>query len=242
MQRWYEISRDPTAPQVGKARRSVLTSTRVEALISNRASYLCSLVKEKNILDIGVVEHTIEAVNNPDWLHQHLCQSAKECLGVDILKEEVNELRSLGFNIICTDVIKEPLEQKFDVIICGEVIEHLDNPGHLLESVAKMLIPRGRLVLTVPYPWYINVIIKNIFNGALYIDNADHVSWFDPCTLYEIGQRHGLVLDRFVGIAVQNTSSLRARVFFGLTPLLIRLGLRPELFAKTMIYEFVLAE
>jgi len=242
MQRWYDISSNPNAPEVIQARRSALNSARVGALINSRVNYLCSLVKEKNVLDIGVVEHTIEAVNNPEWLHKHLCQSAKTCLGVDILEEEVHKLRSFGFNVICTDVVKEPLEQKFDVIICGEVIEHLDSPGHLLESAVKMLAPEGKLVLSVPHPWYINVTLKNLFNGVPYIDNADHVSWFDPCTLYEMSQRHGLVLARFGGIAVHHSSNLLTRVFFSLTPLFISLGLRPEVFAKTMIYEFVLAD
>jgi len=50
------------------------------------------------------------------------------------------------------------------------------------------------------------------------------------------------MLERFAGIAVKDRSNLRTKVFFGLTPLLIRLGLRAELFAKTIVYEFVSAD
>jgi len=59
--------------------------------------------------------------------------------------------------------------------------------------------------------------------------------------LCELGQRHGLILDRFAGIAVKNTSNSRTKMFFGIRPLLIRLGLQAEIFAKTMIYEFISA-
>ncbi len=241
MQRWFEISRDPNSPEVMQSRRTILAASRGENLINSRIEYLCDLVKEKSVLDVGVVEHTSQAMNSPNWLHKHLYNSAKTCLGVDILDEEIKNLQSLGFNVIHADITKQPLDQKFDVIICGEVLEHLDIPAYLLKNAVQMLMPGGRLVLSVPNPWYVNVIIKNIFNGAPYVDNADHVAWFDPCTLCELGLRHGLILERFAGIAVKNTSSFRTKVFFSITPLLIRLGLQAELFAKTMIYEFVSA-
>lgn len=242
MKRWYEISKDPNAPEVLQARQKDLLVGRTKNLVNDRIKYLCELARGKDVLDVGIVEHTREAVHSPEWLHKCLSNVANSCLGIDILENEVNYLRSLGFNVLCVDITNNPLESKFDLIICGEVLEHLDAPGHFLSNTVKMLKPNGRIVISVPNPWYINVILKNILNGKPYVDNADHVSWFDPCTLCEVGQRHGLVLDKFTGIAVENLSNLRAKLFFSLQPLLIRLGLRPEIFAKTMIYEFVIAE
>ncbi|WP_315789084.1 class I SAM-dependent methyltransferase [Fischerella sp. JS2] len=242
MKRWYQLSKDPNSSEVMQFRKEILTKARKGKLINSRIDYLCNLVKGRNVLDIGVVEHTIEAIHSPDWLHKNLCQHAKTCLGVDILEDDVKKLQSMGFNIICADITQSPLEEKFDVIVCGEVLEHLDTPGNLLASATKMLLPEGRLVLSVPNPWYINVVLKNILNGSPYIDNVDHVCWFDPCTLCELGERHGLILDNFIGVAVtaQELSNLHTKVFFGLTPFFINLGIRPEIFAKTMIYEFVL--
>ncbi|MCP6759261.1 MAG: methyltransferase domain-containing protein [Fischerella sp. CENA71] len=242
MKHWYEISKDPNSPKVLQARQSDLVAGRNQTLINDRVNYLCELARGKDVLDVGIVEHTREAVHRPEWLHKCLCDVANSCLGIDILEDEINYLRSLGFNVICADITNKPLDQKFDVIICGEVLEHLDAPGYFLSNTAKMLKPNGRIVVSVPNPWYINVILKNLFNGKPYVDNADHVSWFDPCTLCEIGQRHGLILDNFTGIAVENLSNLRAKLFFRFQPLLIRFGLRPEIFAKTMIYEFVIAD
>ncbi|GAB1542312.1 hypothetical protein NUACC21_49860 [Scytonema sp. NUACC21] len=242
MKRWYEISKDPNAPKVYHARQSDLVVARSTNLVTDRISYLCELAKGKDVLDIGIVEHTREAVHSSEWLHKSLSNVAKTCLGIDILEDEVNYIRSLGFNVLCADLTKEPLEEKFDIIICGEVLEHLDAPGNFLSNMAKMLKPNGRVVISVPNPWYINVVLKNMFHGSPYVDNADHVSWFDPCTLCEMGQRQGLVLDKFAGVAVQSLSNFRTKLFFGLQPLLIKLGLRPEMFAKTMIYEFILAD
>ncbi|MDX2212468.1 MAG: class I SAM-dependent methyltransferase [Oculatellaceae cyanobacterium bins.114] len=243
MQRWHKISKDPNAPLVMKARQEELQAARTGQLISNRIDYFCQLVKNKTILDVGVVEHTQTAVQSSTWLHKHLSQAAKSCIGVDILETEVEHLQSLGFNIICADITQHPLDQSFDVILCGEILEHIDASGAFFKSAAKMLNPDGKLVISVPNPWYINVILKSSFGRIPYVDNADHVAWFDPCTLCELGQRHGLKLDRFTGIGVEIKESLglKAKVFFRLMPLMIRLGLRSELFAKSIIYEFVLS-
>jgi 2-polyprenyl-3-methyl-5-hydroxy-6-metoxy-1,4-benzoquinol methylase len=242
MQRWHDISRDPNAPLVMQARREALQAARTGQLINNRIDYFCQLVKDKSILDIGVVEHTRTAVQSSTWLHRHLTQSAKSCLGVDILEAEVEYLQSLGFQVMCTDITRQPLPQTFDVITCGEILEHIESAGAFFESAAQMLKPDGRLVISVPNPWYINVILKSSFGTIPYVDNADHVAWFDPCTLYELGQRHGLKLDRFTGIGTEmkTSLSLKAKLFFHLMPLMMQFGLRPELFAKSIIYEFVL--
>jgi 2-polyprenyl-3-methyl-5-hydroxy-6-metoxy-1,4-benzoquinol methylase len=243
-QRWHEISPDPNDAAVFKSREDRLNNARVGQLFPDRLAYLRKLVNGKDILDVGVVAHTRDAVHAPEWLHKSLVQAANSCLGVDILSEEVDHLNSLGFNVICADITQKPLDQKFDVIVCGEVLEHLDAPGSLLESVSKMLKSDGRVVVSVPNPGYINVLVKTLFNGTPYIDNADHVTWFDPCTLCELGERHGLQLDRFFGLATKSKSikGTIAKLIFKMQPVLTALGMRPEIFAKTLLYEFILAK
>ncbi len=241
MQAWQTISFDPNAPEVLEFRRTILKKAKQKKLIVDRVSYLCKLSQNKDILDIGCVEHIIDSSDNSQWLHGKLKKSAKSCIGVDILEQEVQLLQSKGYDIRVHDVTKEPLQQKFDLIICGEVLEHLNTPGDLFKNASKMLQNSGKLVISIPNPWYINVIIKNIFSSQPYVDNADHVSWFDPCTLCELGQRHGLILDSFTGVAVSETSSFRSRLFFAFTPIFLKLRIQQNIFAKTMIYEFVKA-
>jgi SAM-dependent methyltransferase len=154
----------------------------------------------------------------------------------------VARLRERGFNVVCADITRQPLQERFDVIIGGEVLEHLDSPGKFMESCAAMLEPDGRLAISAPNPWHANAIVKNCFGGAAFVDSADHVAWYEPSVLYELGQRHGLRLERFSGIGGSVPRTVSGRLFFLLRPLLLRLGLRPELFAKSIIYEFVPVE
>jgi SAM-dependent methyltransferase len=120
------------------------------------------------------------------------------------------------------------------------VLEHLNSPGAFMKNCAAMLAPGGRLVITVPNPWYLNAIVKSCRSSTTFMDSADHVAWYDASSLCELGARHGLQLDRFAGIDLGRPTTFRAKVFFGLLkPALTRLGCASELFAKSIVYEFV---
>jgi 2-polyprenyl-3-methyl-5-hydroxy-6-metoxy-1,4-benzoquinol methylase len=220
-------------------RRTAIAQARTGKLLPDRIAYLCELVAGKSVLDIGIVEHTRDAVNSPYWLHGNLCRVAAQCLGVDVLEPEIEYLRTKGYDVIRADITQAPISRQFDVIMAGEVLEHLDTPGQFMKNCAAMLDPRGRLVITVPNPWYANVILKNVTRSSTFVDSADHVAWYDASTLYELAQRAGLRLDRFTGIGATHSQTSRARLFFWLRPTLTKIGFKPELFAKSIIFEFV---
>jgi hypothetical protein len=102
-----------------------------------------------------------------------------------------------------------------------------------------MLRRNGRILFTTPNPWYINVIVKNIIGQTPFTDNVDHIAWFDPSTLMELGSKFDLRLEKFSGVMVSGANSLQGQAFFSVAPNLIKLGLQPMLFSKTIVYEFV---
>jgi len=241
MMDWKSVSQDPNAPEVLAARRRILAAARKPALIDDRCRYITKLARGKKVLDVGVVEHFAEASQNDEWLHEHVRRAASSCVGVDILEDGVRKLRERGYNVICADITQAPLNEIFDLVVIGEVIEHVGDPGALMKNAALMLAERGRLLLTTPNPWYLNPILKNVFEGQPFTDSADHVTWFDPSTLAEIGHRAGLTLDCYAGIKMQHSGSALSRLASRLAPALTSLGIRRELFAKAMLYEFVRA-
>ena len=42
------------------------------------------------------------------------------------------------------------LDERFDVVVCSETIEHLENPRHTFRVLHQLLRPEGLLVLTMP--------------------------------------------------------------------------------------------
>jgi 2-polyprenyl-3-methyl-5-hydroxy-6-metoxy-1,4-benzoquinol methylase len=236
--RWSDRSKDPAGADLLEHRRREVPPAASDGVADDRADYLCAQVKGKSVLDVGVVGHTLAATESPSWLHARLRASAAACLGVDVLAEEVAALVARGYDVVCADLTRAPLERRFDVIVAGEVIEHLDRPGDFMRSCAAMLAPGGRLIVTTPNPWYANTIVKSAFGGG-FVDNADHVAWLDPFTLFELGGRHGLRLERIVRMQSARPRTLVGRLFFWLRPALVSAGLNPRVFSKSLIYEFV---
>ncbi len=236
--RWQDISSDPNSRAVMEWRRQALAHTRARTLIPDRVEYLCQLAAGKRVLDIGVVEHTVAATREPSWLHERLCRASRACLGVDILSAECDHLRERGYNVLCADITREALPETFDLIVCGETLEHVDQPGRLFDNISRMLDEHGKLALTTPNPWYLNVVLRNALDGVPFSDSADHVAWYDPGTLCELAGRHNLQLTRFSGVAVDFARTSLGKLVFRCHPMWVRLGFRRELFAKTLIYEF----
>lgn len=238
MENWQATSSDPNSPSLLNYRRAEISSAKQLELVVDRISYLSDLARGRDVLDVGVVEHYIGAKDSPEWLHQHIAKAAASCLGVDLLEPEIAKLAEAGFNVRVADLTKDPLSRRFDLIVAGEVLEHVDAPGKFMTNCATMLRPGGRLVISVPNPWYFNAVLKSVSRRQTFVDSADHVGWYDASTLLELGQRSGLQLLKFAGIAVRNPKTTGAKLFFSMQPMIVSCGVSPLIFAKSIIYEF----
>jgi SAM-dependent methyltransferase len=125
------------------------------------------------------------ARDKPTWsrtgspISVNLASFAAFCLGVDLLETETRKLAEAGFNVTVADLTRAPLNRQFDLIVAGEVLEHVDAPGKFMKNCAAMLRPEGRLAITVPNPWYVNAVLKNAVRSQTFVDSADHVCWYD---------------------------------------------------------------
>ncbi|MCV4698778.1 class I SAM-dependent methyltransferase, partial [Escherichia coli] len=74
-------------------------------------------------------------------LHFDLREISSELYGFDSDKKGLDILSDYGFtNLFEADLEllnNVPLERTFDVIVAGEIIEHLNNPGLFLSGVRR---------------------------------------------------------------------------------------------------------
>jgi 2-polyprenyl-3-methyl-5-hydroxy-6-metoxy-1,4-benzoquinol methylase len=74
-------------------------------------------------------------------------------LGIDISSESIACANSRNTfpqaRFIVHNLVKQPLFEKFDFIICSEVLEHLMEPGPLIWAMAGVLESGGFLLITV---------------------------------------------------------------------------------------------
>ena len=75
-----------------------MTSARA-GIVEDRITYLCELARGKRILDVGMVEHFLDASSCKRWLHGRLCEVPQECVGVDVLTEELKSSSKLALSL-----------------------------------------------------------------------------------------------------------------------------------------------
>jgi SAM-dependent methyltransferase len=62
--------------------------------------------------------------------------------------------RSLGVADAFYDGHRFPFgDGQFDAVLCNQVLEHVFNPTEFLSEVRRVMVPGGRLLLTVPFVW-----------------------------------------------------------------------------------------
>ncbi|MGA2156893.1 MAG: methyltransferase domain-containing protein [Bryobacteraceae bacterium] len=155
--------------------------------------FLGRYVAGKTVLDVGCVEHEASSEASEFWLHRRLVESAKSVLGIDVVEKEVEELRRRGYNIICADAMTASLGQTFDVIVVGEVIEHVVNPGALLTNMRRHLNEDGKLILTTPHTFYFLNVLTALFSWQKRWWHPDHVAWYEPYVLSSMLRKTGYI-------------------------------------------------
>lgn len=154
-------------------------------ILNNRYDYIKRFIKNKDVLDLGCVDHKAETETTKRfWLHKFIKSHAKSVLGVDNEKEEVKKLVKKGYNIIIDDVETFDLKKKYERIVAGELIEHLSNVGLFLHSVKKHMNKDSLFLITTPNTFAMRRMIRNIFFGTN-PNNVHHTYYFDYRTLKE---------------------------------------------------------
>ncbi|MCK4327421.1 MAG: class I SAM-dependent methyltransferase [Candidatus Diapherotrites archaeon] len=178
-----------------------------------------------SVLDVGCVQHSASKESDFNWLHKRIYDITPKVIGIDYLKSEVKKLQNKGYNIKYMDAEKLKLSEKFDVIIAGELIEHLSNPGLFFKGVKNNLKKDGKLILTTPNPftihWFLHALVDHNFHC-----NTDHMCWFCERTLLQLLRRNGFNVTKveYLGPETQPTKcpgGIAAKLFwlFGLKAL-----------------------
>jgi 2-polyprenyl-3-methyl-5-hydroxy-6-metoxy-1,4-benzoquinol methylase len=120
-------------------------------------------------------------------------------------------LQERGYDVRLGDAQDFDFGEKFDVVLAGELIEHLDNVHGFLESVHRHLGPDGRLVLTTPNAFYFMNFVYRIAGHPRV--NREHTCWYCPDTMRQVLERNQFAITelRFIG----HRSPSRARRIAG---------------------------
>jgi O-antigen biosynthesis protein len=98
----------------------------------------------KRVLDVGC---------SSGYLARRLVERGATVIGIDTDEQAAAEARAVCVQVLVGDVeaMEFPFpEQSIDVVLCGDVIEHLRDPEAFFGRVRPLLRLGGRLVLTTP--------------------------------------------------------------------------------------------
>ncbi len=195
--------------------------------IPDRTDYLARLCAGRSVLHLGFADaiHYDAALEEGRHLHAELKKVTPPDMiyGVDISEDRVRHFRDLWHDdhLIVGDVERLddlPLFQKFDVIIAGELIEHLNNPGLMLDGVRRFMRDDSRFVITTP-----NALGLKFQLHALAGNDRSH---WDHCVMFSFGtlstllRRHRLepqtwytAIETFAGTRNHMTRPILERLF-----------------------------
>jgi SAM-dependent methyltransferase len=107
---------------------------------------VCATLGPREVVDVGCGSgHLLRALGDrtPD----------ARFVGVDFSKNAIRRARGLlpEARWLVGDVYATPLgEQRFDLVLCTEVLEHLERPRDALDALARLCTRDGRVIITVP--------------------------------------------------------------------------------------------
>lgn len=169
-----------------------------------RDETIVNLCRQKSVLHLGCVGFTDCSTDEKlqqarKSLHALLTKSSSTCTGIDLDGATIKQLRDedLFSNIIEGNVEhleNAPLGQDtFEIVVAGDIIEHLSNPGLMLDGIHERLRPDGKLLISTPNSFGIASWIR-IVRGT-FKEGDQHVICFNPITLKQLLERHGYQVD-----------------------------------------------
>lgn len=144
----------------------------------DRAFCILGTAKDRRVLNLGCAS---------GYLHRGLGEVAQAVFGVD--REPCPEDKPGSWLVCDLDETPERLRslagEKIELIVCGEILEHLGNPGNLLRILREF---NCQLLVTVPNAF--NTVAYDRVKAGLENVNNGHVAYYSYWTLRWLLERY----------------------------------------------------
>jgi len=188
----------------------------------DRLLYISKFCKNKKVLDIGCYDETAikSKKDSGYWLHGLISKVAKKVIGIDSSDQITSEIKTGSRS----KIIKKDLydldrsfagANKVDVIVAGELIEHIPDVSKFLQLM-KGLYPGKTLLLTTPNATSLTNVLLAFFDRES--SHKDHIQIFSYKTLYALSIKNNLKKFKIIPYHVKFTemylNSSKVKGFF----------------------------
>lgn len=160
----------------------------------DRRQLIINHCSKKKVLHLGATAAPKTELNikSNTLLHSSITEASKITIGMDFDQLMINKAKEYGINnIYFGDVEKydDYPKESFEVIVAGEIFEHINNPGLAVQSLEKISDMNTEIIVTVPNAYSIKSTIRSFLGYE--IIHPDHVLFHSPATLIELFKRYG---------------------------------------------------
>jgi trans-aconitate methyltransferase len=164
-------------------------ATRVRLpLVTDRAEFLRQVASgHEAVAHIGCTDspYTNVRLCSGTLLHARL-SPRRELVGFDVDASALERLRTAlpAQQLVHADIsVAVPNEhrQRYDLVIAGEVLEHVPDPGSFLSGCRDLLTPGGELCVTVPNACSPKIAVRALLGYEAV--HPDHYTYYGPRTL-----------------------------------------------------------
>lgn len=151
---------------------------------------------EQSVLDIGCGSGALGA-----WIKQKNIHAIVH--GIDISSEAGKSATARLDAFWCVDLDLSPLPEtglKYDLIIMGDLLEHLKRPDLFLARMAEHLAPAGRVIVSVPNIANYSIRLRLLFGEFRYTETGimdrTHLRFFTWDSFTELLSQCGFSIEK----------------------------------------------
>jgi 2-polyprenyl-3-methyl-5-hydroxy-6-metoxy-1,4-benzoquinol methylase len=191
---------------------------KTDARSRQRSEIICRILGQRkgNLLDVGC---------GRGWNALYFKEKGFQVEAVDISPEAVEITKQRGITARVLDLEQDDIRGEYDVILCLEVLQFVNEPLRVLLKLESALKDKGGLILSLPNEFHFLRRLKILFGRPdLGGFNAPHLRFFYPDEIRRLLRRTGLKIVETIPVSLVPPSKgflaavgdLSAKLFPGL--------------------------
>ena len=138
------------------------------------------------------------------------------------------------------DYAKELDDERFDVVLCSDVLEHLKDPWAVLRKIRDFIEPDGYVVASIPNIGHAAVVLELLAGRFAYrpfglLDNT-HIRFFNRRSVYELFESTGYVVEELSRMEASPAATEFQTDLAAFPPEIVDFALRQE---EATTYQFI---